>query len=198
MNLRPLPLLPLLALGLAGCLRNVAPTHFYLLKPISEAARPAPAGTAEGPSLGLGPIRIPAYLDRPQIVTAVSGAEYKLADEHRWAERLDETITRVLGQNLAALIPTDRVFFHPWALSQKPDVQVGVTVQEFHADAAGQVRLAALWTLKTGDEPAGHHRFTCVRPATAGDYHQIAEVQSLCLEQLSRAIAGAVRGGGEW
>ena len=49
----------------AGCLGGSAPTRFYVLAPVD-----GPAVAGERPlAVGVGPVSLASYLDRPQIVT---------------------------------------------------------------------------------------------------------------------------------
>lgn len=181
----------LLMVGLTGCFRNTVPDQFYMLRAADFAGQSVIHG--EGPMVGLGPVRIPAYLDRPQIVTATSGQEYRLSEDHRWTERLDENIARVSAQNLSALIPTDRIVMHPWPRESQPDVQVGISIQEMHVDPRGEVRMSALWSLRQGKNDVTHHRFNCHLPASTTDYAQMVEVESQCLIRLNREMAVAIK-----
>lgn len=179
------------AVSLGGCFRSTVPDQFYMMRAVEGSAQAPPS--ADGPLVGLGPIRIPDYLDRPQIVTAASGQEYRLSEDHRWAERLDENIARVSAQNLARYIPSDRIIPHPWPREPKPDIQVAINIQEMHVDAEGQVRMSALWTLRHGPAPAESRRFSCRLPASATDYARMVEVESQCLARLNRDIATAIQ-----
>lgn len=179
-------------LALAGCMRSNNPAQFYMLRAL-DAGHPGAAAIGDGPLIGLGPIRIPAYLDRDQIVTAVSNQEYQLSDNHRWAERLDVTLARVSAENLSQLIPTERIVLHPWPREPKPDVQVSIDIQDLYVDPAGQARLKALWTLRDGKRPALNREFSCRLPASTTDYARMVDAESQCLARLSRAIAEAVR-----
>ncbi|HVN63522.1 MAG TPA: ABC-type transport auxiliary lipoprotein family protein, partial [Candidatus Binataceae bacterium] len=62
-----------LACTIAGCSSLLAPrpdpTKFYVLTPASETTAPAPQSSAGEFVLGLGPIKLPAYLDRAEVVT---------------------------------------------------------------------------------------------------------------------------------
>ncbi|MGH6636147.1 MAG: PqiC family protein [Gammaproteobacteria bacterium] len=195
MNGRLIFLLIILVPALYGCFRNTAPIHFYMLRPLTftESPHAAIPRANPGPIIGLGPIRMSDYLDRPQIVTAVSEHEYRLAEEHRWAERLDQTLTRVLAENLSGLVPTERVVLYPWSRQQHVDAQVSVTIQQLHVDATGQVRLAADWALRRGEKTLVNRKSSCRLPASDIDYRQIVDAQSQCIGQLSREIANAVR-----
>lgn len=195
MNGRLIFLLVALVPVLHGCFRNTAPIHFYMLRPLTFADSPHAAipRADPGPRIGLGPIRVSDYLDRPQIVTAVSEQEYQLAEDHRWAERLDRTLTRVLAENLSLLVPTERMVFHPWPRQQQVDAQVSVTIQELHVDATGQVRLAANWALRRNEKTLVNRKSFCRLPSSGTDYRQIVDAQSQCIGQLSHEIANSLR-----
>ena len=55
-----------------------------------------------GPAIGVGPIVIPGYLERPQLVTRDAKGELEIWSYHRWAESLDLGIAATLAEALAA------------------------------------------------------------------------------------------------
>src|SRR5215831_20400858 len=89
-------------LVLSGCLGSTPPTQFYLMPPLTspDTAPPASAGWRDL-TLGVGPVTVPPYLDRSQIVTRTSRAKLTLADFDQWAGPLADTIARVLSEDLA-------------------------------------------------------------------------------------------------
>src|SRR5262245_24922482 len=111
-------------LVLSGCLGSTPPTQFYVLPPLTGGDTAAPTAGQRAPTLGVGPVTVPPYLDRPQIVTRASRVKLALADFEQWAGPLPDTIARVLAENLALLIPTDRVVLFPWPRTIEPDAQV--------------------------------------------------------------------------
>ena len=63
-------LLGILLMLLAGC-ASTESSRFYALTPMAGSAAGALSGTlAQDVSIGVGPVRIPDYLDRQQIVTS--------------------------------------------------------------------------------------------------------------------------------
>lgn len=181
----------LLAL-LSGCMGGGVKDQFYMLESSGIGSSPSVFGKA-GPRIGLGPVKIPAYLDRPQIVTSGAGHEYHLSDTHRWAERLDENIARVLSEDLARLVPTDRVSVYPWPRDARLDAQVSLQIQEFHADISGTARLIALWTVRPSHAESIGKRFECTMPFAGDDYVRIVEAENKCLERLGLELAAVVR-----
>jgi hypothetical protein len=138
------------ALLLAGCART-AQVSYYQLSPLEGAGSASFSAEAGNMVLGIGPMRLPEYLDRPQLVTRLSPNRLQLADGHRWAEPLSENILRVLGENLSALLGTDRILMHPWPASRSTDYQLLVEVLRFENESDGGARLVALWSVKGRD-----------------------------------------------
>jgi uncharacterized lipoprotein YmbA len=66
----------LVAVGVAGCSFVSPPPKSYLL----SAAAPAVSSDAlGGPVVGVGPVTIPTYLDRPSIVLRAAGDEVAIS-----------------------------------------------------------------------------------------------------------------------
>ena len=65
-------------LALAGC-AETSPTTFYILSSLPPAADESPATARNKLSLGVGPVTLPAYLNRPQVVSLASANRLQLA-----------------------------------------------------------------------------------------------------------------------
>lgn len=164
------------------------PSRFYLLAPLESA------GDARGGvSLGVGPIRLAEYLDRPQIVTRRGAFALDLAEFDRWGEPLRESISRVLAANLAALLGTERVERHPWRDARGIDAQVELDVRHFDGPVQGPIELVAHWRVRQAG--GSTQRISRIREALEGSgYEAIAAAMSRGLSALSREIAEAVAG----
>src|SRR5579864_294183 len=129
-------------------------SKFFILTPISDsggmAAKPASTSPDSRLTLGLGPVDFPDYLRRLPVVTRVAPNRIDLSDEERWAEPLDKNFTRVLSENLAVLLDTQRIEKYPWSLRTKVDYQVEIDVQRFETTSDGQTQLAATWIIRDG------------------------------------------------
>lgn len=181
-----------LLLGLGGCLGKTPPARFYLLEPVPSpvrAAEPAQSGTV----VAVGPVRIAHYLDRPQLVTATGRNAYQVDDFHRWAERLDENIARVLVRNLSALAPVEQVLLGIPDAAQKVDLRLTVQVLEFHVDAAGQALLTAQWSLRRDKQTLLGKTTTLHAPASNTDPPRMVAALNGLLDEFSRVLAGAIR-----
>ena len=183
-----------LTLVLSGCMRNSGPAQFYMLNAdsgIADTVR-VPAAS-QGAVIGLGPIRIPEYLNRPQMIVAISDNEYRLFEDHRWAERLDQNISLALFKALPRQIGTDRIVRFPWSQRQVIDYQVGIDILEFNVDANGQSRLIAQWFIKRKDKPTIDRRSDYLFPASTTDQAVMVKAQSQCLTKLGQEISATLR-----
>jgi len=178
-------------LGLAGCLGPREDTSaFFLLSP----APPPPAASAPvSLTLGLGPIVLPGYLDRAQMVVRISDNQIALSDADRWAEPLAANLQRTLEENLATLLPGASFVAYPWYASRAPDHAVAVTFRRFEADSVGAVILDATWEVTTDGSRADGRATRIEEPAATPDRAAAVAAQSRALGRLAQEIAAAVR-----
>ena len=93
-----------------GCAVGVAsPTQLLVLTPLTDTAPREEPSAVTLPLLIVGPVALPAYTDRTQFLVLKSAAEMQAAATARWAEPLDEGVSRVLVENLSRLLHTGRV-----------------------------------------------------------------------------------------
>jgi uncharacterized lipoprotein YmbA len=179
---------------LSGCAHDSKPVQFYMLTAdtggVSNTSHPV---IKQGPLIGLGPIRIPEYLSRPQMVVATSDNQYQLSEDHRWAERLDQNISLALFKVLPGQLGTDRVVRYPWSQRQVVDYQVGIDILEFNVNASGQSRLIAQWFVKGKEKTMIDKRSVYQFPASTTDYALMVKAQSQCLAKLGEEIATNLR-----
>jgi uncharacterized lipoprotein YmbA len=139
----------------AGCLSlepRPDPSRFFALTSLPRTSQRAKEDgpPPNAPFLGIGPVKIPGYLDREQVVTRISQNRLAIAENDRWAEPLEENFSRVLSENLSILLQIDRIAPYPWERSQRPTYQVQVDVLRFEPKQEETVELWARWTILDG------------------------------------------------
>jgi uncharacterized lipoprotein YmbA len=181
----------------AGCVSlepKPDPSRFFSLTSLPRAGEGAqnPAGAGEI-TLGLGPVRLPGYLDRQQLVRRISQNRFAVAENDRWAEPLEENFSRVLSQNLSILLRTDRIVAYPWERSQRPIYQVQVEVLRFEPNAAHLTELWARWVvLDNGKKPLVVKESFLSQQARDQSIEGSVAAMSETVSGLSKEIAGAV------
>jgi len=144
-----LGLLIILAL-VSGCVSagSSPQSKFYSLSPLKDKEIPKIASPAlKDAVIGVGPLELPAYLSRPQIVTRGGDNELVLAEFNRWAEHLDEAIVRVVSQNLMSIFPESKVFLYPWGYYVPVKYQVAIEVISIEASLKNEARISLGWSL---------------------------------------------------
>ena len=174
---------------ISGCAKNSKPIEYYMLDASVGLSSSELIENDSGPLIGLGPIRLPEYLDRFQMVVAVSENKYKLIENHRWAEKLDQNVSLALFKSLPAQLGTDRMVRYPWPQRPGVDFQVKIDILEFNIDQTGQSRLVAQWSIKSKDKTLLNKRSSFTAEASSTDIDKMVEAQSECLTKLGQEIA---------
>jgi len=176
---------------LVGC-AETRPSTFYTLSSIPETAPNEALEDLQDLAVGVGPITLPQYLSRPQIVQRASMHRLELSEFDRWAEPLQDLFARVLSENLAALLNTQRIYQVPRRRATPIDYQVEVDVLRYDADADSNILLKARWAL-FGDDGRDliEDRITTVAVPLqeAGNYEALVAAMSTAVADLSRTIA---------
>ena len=111
-----------------------------------------------------------------------------------WSEQLKDGATRVLGEDLAILLRTDRVALLSWRGSHPVQYQVAVEVTRFEGAAGADVTLEARWRILGGDgKELVLRRSTVTEVVGAPGYGALVAAMSRALGALSRDIATAIR-----
>jgi hypothetical protein len=185
---------PIAALALAaGCLGGGTPPEYFSLRPEAGAAAGAPV--AQRPDLGLaiGPIEIPRYLDRDEVVTRDASHRLIPWDEHRWGGSLRSDVLRVLADDLGTLLGTTRVAVYPAEARFPLSYRVLLDVLEFEGALGQPVRLRARWTVA---DAAGRalavEEARIEEPAASASFDAYVAAESAALGRVTAQIAAKI------
>ena len=187
LRIGPIVTLCVVAVLAAGCASQ--PSHFYTL---SRTA--TPVATTSNLSVVVGPVSIPAIVDLPQIVVSTGPNQVTLNEYERWASPLQNNISRVVAENLVALLGTPRVSLFQQSLNATADYHVAIEVQSFESAPGEAATLNAVWIVRrTKDGKSETGRTTVREPTTQGGYDALAAAHSRALARMSQDIADAIR-----
>ena len=191
------------SIGLAGCAVS-DPTQYYTLgqsaagRAESRVSTSPPAGSAAstGIMIGVGPVIMPSYLERVQIVTRTGADQVDLSQYHRWAEPLEDGVARILAEEISARVPTERIVVFPWRgiVARAITNQVVVTVLRFDGRPGGEVTLDTRWRIlgKNGEELA-LRRSTLTETAAGPGYEPMVAAMSRAVVILGQEVAAEIR-----
>jgi len=185
-------LFALAALG-AGCASS--PSKFYTLSPTAE-----PGGATASYSVAVGPVSVPAMIDRPQMVVSVGPNQVGIDEFNRWASPLQSDMARVVAENLAKILGTPLVSVFPQSTAAGASYRVMIDVMRFESTPGKSATLDAVWTVRCAkDGRSRSGRTTVSEPAVDKSYATLVAAHSHALGRLSNEVAGAIRaleGGG--
>jgi hypothetical protein len=184
-----------MAAGL-GCAGS-PPAKFYILSPLTTTGEMKPEKGAAGQNLtiGIGPVNLPQYLARKEIVTRTDGNQIDLAEYDLWGGSLQDDFSRNLLENLSLLLAGDRVSLFPWPRVAALDYRVGVDVMRFDGNRGGDVVLIANWTIREreGAKLVRVHTSRIQEPSGGQGYEAMVGGMSRALGRLSREIGAAIK-----
>jgi uncharacterized lipoprotein YmbA len=182
---------------LAACVTGTsAPSRFYVLYPLAATeAGPQLAPAERCLAIGIGPVELPAYLDRPQIVTRLSNNELKLAEFDQWAEPLKDNLIRVLAENISSLVCTEPITIFPWKSYTPIDYQVAVEVIQLDGELGGKTSMTARWSILEGEDkkPLWMKRSSYSESVDGSGYAAFVAAQSRLVHAFSRDIAETIK-----
>lgn len=177
----------LIAVAAAGC--KSPSSQFYTLTATAKSDGTPAASYA----VAVGPVSIPAEVDRPQFTVQVAPNRVAIDEFNRWAEPLKDNIARAVAGDLAALLGTPRVVAVPLA-NLDPAYRVALDIQRFQTVPGKSVEIDAVWVIrKTADNTSLSGRTVAEDPVTDGQFDSLAAAHSRALAKVSTDIAAAIR-----
>jgi uncharacterized lipoprotein YmbA len=183
----------LLGLG-SGCLsRSPDVRHFVLGTTHSTET------SARAPEMALliGPVRLPAYLERPQIATLEDGGEVELDEFNRWLGGFEENFLRALSLGLAQELGSDRVVAGRSKAPFEIDYQVRLHIDDMIVVEGSGLRVRVRWGLISLKTEAAPQLFVMDElVALAGSSQKdLVRAHEAAVMELVRRIADQVEGG---
>ena len=176
-----------IAVFAAGC--TSAPSKFYTLNSAAVSDGKSQANYA----IVVGPVSVPAEVDRPQFTLQVAPNRVEIDEFNRWAEPLNENIARVIAVDLSTLLGTPRVAAVSLA-NFEPAYRVTIDIQKFESEPGRAAQVEAVWVVrKSVGGIIFSGRTDANEPVKADGYDALAAAHSRALARISSDIAAAIR-----
>ncbi len=183
---------------LAGCLGGTSPpSRFYTLAPL-ETRSSQPAG--HNTLMALGPVTLPDYLNRRQIVTRSGQNELIIAEFDRWGGTLDDEITRSLVGNLSARLAPANISVFSWQTMplgvMVASYRVPVGISRFDGIPGESVVLSARWGVYAKKGPAEDSllvkEVTITETVDGKGYADLVAAMQRALDRLGKEMADSI------
>ena len=177
---------------LTACGGRTPPAKFYTLQPVEQAAmgKSLPGDVA----LAIGPVAIPAGVDRPETVTREADNQISFSDYQRWAGPLRASIASVIAQNVASLLGTERVTPFTRENIFLPTHRVVININRYDSRLGKEFLMDATWSIKDlkGNKLLLIKNTSVRETLTSAKYEELVAAQSKALATLSTIMAEAV------
>ncbi|MEO6970635.1 MAG: PqiC family protein [Chthoniobacterales bacterium] len=174
---------------LTGCGGTGA--NYYRL----NAAAAAPTGGANsGLSVAIGPVSLPSYIDRAEIVFASGPNEFQIPIDALWTGSLRDNISRTVATDLGQVLGSRevRAGLDP---GFKPRYRVALDIRQFHGISGQEAVLDLNWRIQSGasGETISRHAGNFREPIIGDGYAALVAAESRLLEQCAAAMARSLR-----
>jgi len=178
---------------LGGCATS-SPSQFYTLNALKN---PEPVRqtvlSAGSVVVAVGPIILPHYLDKFEIITRSGTNELKIHEFHRWAEGLDSSISRAIIENLWSLLPSDQFSVVRWIPGMQINAvltyQVTIEIIRFDILPEDKTVFEADWIINKKGSPLTMQRSIITEPIKGNNFDEMVAAMSKAVEDFSHEIA---------
>jgi hypothetical protein len=187
--------LGMIAMFVLSACSSSSPVRYFSLNPIDSDFR---QDSDDAVLLGLGPFRMPDYLNRSQIVTRGANAEMQVDEFSRWSEPLATSLLRIVSADVDNLLEGVVVVIFPYESFVRDQVKYRLVgdINRFEADHQGRIVLEVQWSIADTDGgmavPVRRNRYQA--QATPGNNSNdgtsaVVAAMNDALAQFSRDIA---------
>jgi uncharacterized lipoprotein YmbA len=172
----------------AGC-GGSAPSRFYTL----DSTAVSDGASATVGSVMVGPVSIPASVDRSQFVVQVAPNRVQVEEFNRWASPLNDSIARAIAGDLVTQLGNPDVVAGTLA-NLDPTYRVTIDIQRFESVPGKTATIEAVWVVRKSTGGATRSGRTVASESVQGNgFDALAAAHSRALARVSGDIAAAIR-----
>ncbi|MFI3198082.1 MAG: PqiC family protein [Methylococcaceae bacterium] len=157
---------------------------------------PATANTAIAKKrlIGIGPLSLPALIERRQIVTRTENNGIQIAEFDLWAAPLKDNVLAVLSKNVGTLQPNAIVRTYPWNAFGDVDYRVIVDISRFDTQLGKSANLEASWAImeEKNHTIVSNGQTNIKQPLNDATYNSAAQALSKLLSDFSQQLSLAL------
>ncbi|SIO94117.1 PqiC family protein [Vibrio spartinae] len=144
---RRVVLLTVMLVLLSGCASSTAleTTQYLLPMPEQVPMLKTSAKMNMNQPIQIKAIKMPGYLEKPNIIMVDPDGQVYLASQHLWAESLSSQLEKMTLRRLKERLPT--ITWIPSYQYIRPHLLLDIEVYRFHADRYGKITASGHWSL---------------------------------------------------
>ncbi len=193
--IRILPIIIMISLLLGCSTSSPTPKYFTLSSLASSKAADISHSRSSAAVIGVGPVEIPDYLDKPQIVTRTATNELLLSEFNLWGGSLKADVMRVIIEDTSSFLGSEPVTIVAWRAHVPGFYRIPIYFSRLDVIPDGTVSLNAKWGIvaKDGKTIETMQESSITKPVKGKEYNDIVNAMSDVLADFSKEIASAVK-----
>ena len=184
-----------LAVAIAAMAAACTPTtRYYTMSAVQPDAPLAAASLPAGAVVAVGPVDLPDYVDRPQIVVRTGQHMLEQAAFAQWGGDLNDMVPRLLADDLGQRLPGAHMVDFPAAGDVPWDYRVPVNISRFDVSETGEAVITAHWQVrgKPGSADVVVRESVATAQAKGNSYSDRVDALSRALGVVADDIAKAL------
>lgn len=179
---------------ISACTSAPVNIEYYSLNPNVAASSSTSENIAEQPLIVIEAVQLAEFLRQQGIVVQTGSNQLHMSSQHRWAERLDEAISRNLIAQLEGQLNQYRFETHNTRWSKQPTYRINFSFSHFHSTENNQAVIAGnFWILDRENKLLNKQRFYLSRDLTQNGYSHSVEQLNLTLSELVGLVVKSVQ-----
>jgi uncharacterized lipoprotein YmbA len=176
-----------------GCVSfSPSPTpRYYALHRAPADRNETASNTIYTEIVGVGAVKIPEYLQRPQLVTQSNDGMMRFAQFDRWGESIDAGIARMIGEELSTMLPAGTFVLYPWSSTLAVKYRIAIEVVRLECDLTKDMNLLVQWSVTDQQDlkTCVIRRTELVEPIVSHDHAGLVSALSTACVKLGREIS---------
>ena len=164
---------------LIGCSSPKPTFYSFNATPIPQAS-----SASKSTRIMVGPVTLPAMVDRPQLVLQNANNTVQVYEYHRWANTLKGDVGDVIASNVAQALAISNVWNFAQSTQTNFDYQIFVDVQNIDTKLSGRVEVDVLWTIKPAPTTKSSSKVSALS-SSSGAFAKPIMGRSLVQEQVT-------------
>lgn len=174
---------------LSACSTRSPATNFYLLE--NELSAKQYSGELR---IGLGPVEVADYLQKPQIALRTDSSQIKFAEFDRWASSLRGLIINALQHDLAKQLNTNNIYEYPWRQADQVDYSMSIDIKRLDASfKSGEAYLEAKSIIKDHDDNSFVETISLSQDLESNSFDALVKAERQLLLYLSEQLSLAIQ-----
>lgn len=184
----------ILIVTLSACTSAPININYYALNTEISDSEEHSQNIVEKPLIVIEAIELAEFLRQQGIVVETDSNQLHMSSQHRWAERLDEALSRNLIVQLETKLPNYRFENAKVHWNKQPKYRANLSFSHFHSSINRQAVIAGrFWILNQENQLLTKQSFYLTRDLKKNGYSHAVNQLNLTLKELAQLLTESLQ-----